>query len=368
MVSAVIFATTFAASGLLALLLIRVAPRLGLVDHPGGRKEHAASTPLIGGIAIALSCVVGLAVVPFPHAWPLALAMLIMMAVGIADDIHEIPPLPKFIVQAAACLVMVYLAGVQLNTVGALFGWRPFGMWLFTVPMSVFAVIGVINAINMVDGIDGNTGGIALVAFAAFAYVARESGMWSQYNVLVSLTGATAGFLLLNARWPWNKRARTFLGDTGSMLIGFLLGWFAIDLSAGNGSPTDGMRTFPPICALWVIVIPLCDCVSLMLRRRKAGRSMFVADRQHLHHYLLNRGLGIGQASAVTAGLSVVTALIAIGGWKLGVPEPAMFVAFVVLFVGYHRFMSHAFKTMPQLSVMPESTSVLGGVNVKDKT
>jgi len=263
--------------------------------------------------------------------------------------------------------VMVYLAGVQLNTVGNLVGLRPVGLWIFVVPLSVFAVIGVINAINMVDGIDGNTGGIALVAFAAFAFVARESGMWDQYKVLVSLTGATAGFLLLNARWPWNTKARTFLGDAGSMLIGFLLGWFAIDLSAGNGSPTDGMRTFPPICALWVIVIPLCDCVSLMLRRRKAGRSMFVADRQHLHHYLLNRGLRVGQASAVTAGLSVVAALIGIGGWKLGVPEWVMFAGFVLLFIGYHRFMGHAFKTMPQFSVMPESTSEMGQLSGKPK-
>ena len=149
------------------------------------------------------------------------------------------------------------------------------------------------------------------------------------------------------------------------MLIGFLLGWFALDLSAGNGAPTDGIKTFSPICALWVIVIPLCDCVSLMLRRRKAGRSMFVADRQHLHHYLLNRGLGVGQASAFTAGLSVVTASIALGGWKFGVPEPVMFAGFVVLFVGYHRFMSRAFQTMPQFSVMPETTSMLGSVGEK---
>ncbi len=240
-------------------------------------------------------------------------------------------------------------------------------MWIFVVPMSVSAVIGVINAINMIDGIDGNSGGVALVAFAAFAYVARESGMWDQYKILLALVGATAGFLVLNARWPWNRRARIFLGDAGSMLIGFLLGWFAIDLSAGNGSPTDGMKTFPPICALWVIVIPLCDCVSLMLRRRKAGRSMFVADRQHLHHYLLNRGLSVGQASAFTAGLSVVAALIGVGGWKLSVPEWVMFAGFVVLFVCYHRFMSRAFKSMPQFSVMPETTSMLGQVASKPK-
>ena len=249
MQSAVIIGTSLCAALALALFMVRIAPRLGLIDHPGGRKEHASSTPLVGGIAIALSCAVGLALVPLSYAWPLALAMSIIIAVGIADDIREVAPLPKFITQATACLVMVYAAEIQLNSVGALLGWRPIGMWVFAAPMSVFAVIGVINAINMVDGIDGNTGGIAMVAFAAFAFVARESGMWDQYRILLSLTGATAGFLMLNARWPWNKKARTFLGDAGSMLIGFLLGWFAIDLTAGNGSPTQGARSFPPICA-----------------------------------------------------------------------------------------------------------------------
>jgi UDP-GlcNAc:undecaprenyl-phosphate GlcNAc-1-phosphate transferase len=352
MQSSFIFITSFLAALAFALLLIRIAPRLGLVDHPGGRKEHAAVTPLIGGIAIAGAAAVGLSLAPLAYAWPLALCIVIIMAVGVADDIHEIAPLPKFVLQAVAVLVMVYVAGVQLHTVGNLIGFRPIGMWYFVVPMSVFAVIGVINSINMIDGIDGHTAGVAVVAFAAYAFVARESGMWPQYQILVALTGAAVAFHLLNARWPWNKRARTFLGDAGSMLVGFLLGWFAIDLSAGNGSVTDGTRTFPPICALWVIVIPLCDCVSLMLRRRKAGRSMFVADRQHLHHYLLNRGLRVGQASAVTAALSVVTAAVGIAGWKLAVPEWVMFVGFVVLFVGYHRFMSHEFKTMPQFSTM----------------
>ncbi|MCA3085474.1 MAG: hypothetical protein ING65_04060, partial [Rhodocyclaceae bacterium] len=189
MQSSFIFITSFLAALAFALLLIRIAPRLGLVDHPGGRREHASTTPLVGGIAVALAAAVGLSLAPIAYAWPLALCIVIIMAVGVADDIHEISPLPKFIVQAIATLVMVYVAGVQLSTVGELLGFRSIGMWYFVVPMSVFAVIGVINAINMIDGIDGHSSSVALVAFAAYAYVARESGMWPQYQILVSLTG-----------------------------------------------------------------------------------------------------------------------------------------------------------------------------------
>jgi UDP-GlcNAc:undecaprenyl-phosphate/decaprenyl-phosphate GlcNAc-1-phosphate transferase len=140
---------------------------------------------------------------------------------------------------------------------------------------------------------------------------------------------------------------KNFLGDAGSMLVGFLIGWFAIDLTTGNGSPSTGTRSFPPICALWVIVIPLCDCVSLMIRRNLAGKSMFVADRQHLHHYLLNRKLSVGAASAVSLGINAACAAFGIAGWILEVPEPLMFAAFIGLFAVYHWHMTRAFRVMP---------------------
>lgn len=339
-------------SALLVFFLIRFAASLKLVDHPGGRKEHLGATPLVGGLAIALVLFGALAMYAPTVSVPMALAVFAILVVGFWDDIHEIRPLPKFLVQAAACLIMVLSANVRLHTVGNLFGTAPIGLWVFVVPMSVFAVIGVINALNMFDGIDGHAGGVALVAFSAYAYVARESGLWEEYRILLVLAGATLGFLSFNARFPWNARARTFLGDTGSMLLGFLIGWFAIDLTAGNGAPSSGTKSFPPICALWVIVIPLCDCVSLMIRRKLARRSMFVADRQHLHHYLLNRSLSVGQASAVSFGANVVCAAVGLLGWKFGLPQPLLFAGFVLFFVVYHWHMVVAFRVMPQHSTM----------------
>jgi UDP-GlcNAc:undecaprenyl-phosphate GlcNAc-1-phosphate transferase len=346
-----------AAGFVMALLLIKIAPAVQLVDHPGGRKEHATVTPLVGGIGIALVLLGYLAIATPPFALAMAGAVIILMVVGVTDDVVEVKPLPKFAVQAFACAVMAQGASVTLRSVGDLFGMVPVGMWVFALPMTLFAIIGVINAINMFDGIDGHAGGAALVAFIAYAWVARESGLLAQHHTLLVLAGATLGFLLLNARFPWNARARTFLGDAGSMLLGFLIGWFAIDLTAGNGAPSAVTKTFPPICALWVIVIPLCDCVSLMLRRKLAGRSMFVADRQHLHHYLLNRGLSVGQASAFSFVLNAICASVGVLGWKFGVPESALFAGFVSLFVVYHWHMLRAFRVMPTHSNMgPSST------------
>jgi len=356
-----IFLPSVMAATIGMLLLIRTASQLHLLDHPGGRKEHARTTPVIGGLGIALVLLAALFVLQPPNVAGMGLSVLVILLVGVVDDIREIAPLPKFLAQAGACLIMIFLGKVQLNTVGNLLGFGVIGMWVLVIPMTVFAVIGVINAINMADGIDGHAGGIGLVTFVAYAYVARDSGLWDQYKILLVLAGATTGYLILNARWPWNKHARTFLGDAGSMLLGFLIGWFAIDLSAGNGlmaNSDHALKTFPAICALWVIVIPLCDCVSLMVRRKRAGHSMFMADRQHLHHYLLNRGLSVGQASVTSIAASAVCAVIGVGGWKLGVPEPIMFAAFVALFVAYHLHMQNAFNAMPQHDQMGASNTM----------
>ena len=340
-----LFAASFCAVLMLTSFLIRIAPGLGLMDMPGGRKNHERSTPLVGGIGIAAAVLLALAAIAPAYAVPLAAAVTLIVALGICDDLIELKPSIRFLVETGACLLVILAGGIVLRTVGNLGGWGPIGMWHLTVAMTAFAVIGVVNAINMADGIDGHVAGIGLAAFGAYALAAREMGMWDEYRLLVVLCGSTAAFAVFNARFPWNRQARAFLGDAGSMLTGFLLGIFAVQLTAGNGSPTAGLRTLPPIAALWVVVLPLCDCISLMVRRRREGRSMFAADRQHFHHYLLARGCGIGQASLIAFCLNAACAAIGIGGWLLGWPEPLLFGAFVVLFVCYHRHMRHAFSS-----------------------
>ena len=338
MISLTIAGITFVSTLLVLLVLIRLAPSLKLMDHPGGRKEHPGKTPVVGGLGIAIVTIVAL---PYLHtqAWMVTvLAYSMLLVIGVLDDVYNLPPTPKFLFQAGASLLMFYLADVKLMSVGNLIGYGPIGTWLFAPAITAFAVIGVINAINMADGMDGHAGFISLITFLAYAYVARESALWDQYKLLLALTGSVTAFLALNARSPWLKQAKTFLGDSGSMLMGFIIACFAVDLTQGPG------RTFPPICALWVVVIPLCDCVSLMIRRKRSGRSMFAADRHHLHHYLLMRGLSVGQATMASAAANLVCASIGVLGWKLEVAEPVMFAGFVALFVSYHLHMSRVFR------------------------
>ena len=341
MQSVVIIFTCVAATLLVMHILILNSKKLKLLDHPGGRKDHPLVTPLVGGISIAVVLVLSLAWLMPVHAMAMSIAIILLMAIGVKDDIHEVSPLPKLAVQACACLVMIFVGHVELRSVGNLLGLGDIGLWIFVIPMTIFASIGVINAINMADGMDGHSGIIIVVALIAYAFVAHDSGLWDQYQTLLVLIGAMFAFLLLNLRTPWRKRAAVFLGDAGSMLMGFLLAWFAIDLS----SSAHGLaRPFPPICALWVVVIPLCDCVSLMVRRLMARVSPLKADRQHLHHFLLSRGLSVSQANLLMLMVSTICAAVGVGGWKWGVPQPLLFAGFVALFVVYHFCISRYFS------------------------
>jgi UDP-GlcNAc:undecaprenyl-phosphate GlcNAc-1-phosphate transferase len=323
------------------IVLSRAAPTLRLIDEPGGRKAHHAPVPLVGGLAIFLALLSAAAVVGIAtSAGYFLFALSIVIMVGMWDDVAEISPRVKFAIQIAASAVMIWGAGVQLTSVGDLLGWKPIGLWVFTIPMTVFAIVGVVNSINMVDGLDGLGGSIAFVAFAWYCAVAFQSGLEVQFKTALIFCGAIAGFLLFNLRFPWQPRARVFLGDAGSLMIGFALGWFAIDLTQGEG------RTFPPIAALWVLLLPLADCVSLMTRRVRARKSPFVADRHHIHHYLLARGFTHGQTLATLVGLSILFGAVGYFAWRLGVPEPFLFWPFFFGFLAYHFSIKRAWKAI----------------------
>ena len=332
-------AMALAISAIAVLLFARLAPAIGLVDVPGGRKEHRRVVPLVGGLAIFV------AVISMAYIDGIAsgvsyfmLALSIIIAIGLWDDVAEISPRLKFAIQIIASAIMIWGADVELRSVGDLLGWRPIGLWLFAVPMTIFAIVGVVNSVNMMDGLDGLGGSIAFVAFAWYAAVAASSGLTLQLQTALIFCGAIAGFLLFNLRFPWQKHARVFLGDAGSLMIGFALGWFAIDLTQGEA------RTFPPIAALWVLLLPLTDCVSLMARRVKARQSPFLADRHHIHHYLLARGFSHTATLVTLVSLSAVFGAVGYFAWRLEVPEPYLFWPFFFGFFAYHAWIQRAWR------------------------
>ena len=335
------FIATVGLSAAAIVVFSRLAPSMGIVDEPGGRKAHAHPVPLVGGLAIFAALLAGAVIMGIAaQAGYFLFTLSIIIAVGLWDDVTEISPRLKFGIQVIASLLMIYGAQVQLHTLGNLLGFRIVGLSILAVPLTVFAIVGVVNAVNMMDGMDGLGGSLAITAFGWYAVVAMDSGLDVPFYTALVLCGAIAGFLLFNLRFPWQPHARVFLGDAGSLMIGFALGWFAIDLTQGPG------RSFPPIAALWVLLLPLADCVSLMLRRLARGRSPFNGARDHIHHYLLARGFTPSQTLAILTAMSVLFGAVGYFGWRLELPEAALFWPFFFGFFLYHAWIKRAWARL----------------------
>jgi len=265
-------------------------------------------------------------------------ATAVMLCTGMRDDLRELAPRTRFSLQILACLVMIYVSGVVLTDFGSLLwnGVLPLG-W-FSVPVTLFAALGVINAFNMMDGIDGLSAMVFIVAGSAMAWLALTTGHGFNASVLTIAVGAVLGFFLLNAHFPWNRHARVFLGDSGSMFLGLLLAWQFIDL--GNGDE----RAFSPVAAVWLLGIPLLDTMRLMKRRWRRGGSALQADQFHLHHAFLKAGFSVTQTVAAIAVLVLFTTTISIAGQALAWPEYMMFYGYVAFAFVYLRIMRRCWR------------------------
>ncbi len=333
--TAISIALMMAAGVLVTLILLPVAASVGLVDHPDERKVHSGRIPLVGGIAIfatALVCAV------FATAFDTEtrlffLASGIVLAAGIIDDRWGLTPRSRFIAQSAAVLVMILVAGLVLENFGNLFLDRLFSLGLLAIPITVFSALGVINAFNMVDGIDGLSGTIFIIAALAMIVLIAGADHPNAQNLLGIYVAATFGFLVLNARWPWLKSAKVYLGDSGSALLGFVLAWYFVDLSQGD------QRIFAPITAVWLVAVPLLDTFFLIIKRVRERKSPFGADRHHLHHAFLRAGFSVRQTWLSIGLLAVLLAGFGVFSEWVGWPEYWRFYLFILLSSVYNYTM-----------------------------
>jgi len=328
----------------LALALVPAAAKIGVVDHPGERKVHEEPTPLTGGPAIYLVLFSFLAW-HFP-ADPFVQALLIggtlIFLAGLADDRKHLSPITRFIVQAGACLVMVFHGGTWLDDFGPLIWPGVLELGPLAVPITVFAALGVINAFNMIDGMDGLSGGVFMVAAAGLAMYAGFAGAETMHWVLLAAIFSVLGFMLLNARLPWNKKARVFLGDSGSTLLGFLLAWCFIAL--GNDHNETGQRIFQPMTAVWLFAVPLMDTTYLIARRTKQRRSPLAADQHHLHHAFLRAGFSTGETWTRIMLLAMAAGVIGFGFELSGLPEYWSFWFFIASSLVYFQYMRQTWR------------------------
>jgi len=318
-------------TALLIVLLRRPAERLRLLDQPGGRKRHSDAVPLTGGIALALGFYIVLSV-SFAAVGDFAvfLALIGVLAfVGMIDDLVEASPRAKLGVQLLAAVLMTTWGEHRLLGLGNLFGGGALLLGDWSIPFTVFATVAVVNAINMLDGLDGLAGGLVAVMLGCLALFAFWLGEAGSMTVIVALLGAVLGFLLFNAPRPWRLGQRTFMGDSGSLVLGFAVAWFTIDLSQRRAVAA------PPVVMLWVVGLVLFDLFTVTVRRVLSRRSPVAADRGHIHHLLQRCGLSANGTWVLLIAANALLGAIGAIGWRAGLSEPVLLGAYLALGLGY---------------------------------
>jgi len=310
-----------------AILLLTVhAEKLGFIDHPDGiRKIHTVAKPLVGGIGVITAVVISMFVfVPVVQYLALIIAMLMVGTVGALDDRHDLHFKVRFIVQIAATVAIMTLGGTVLHSFGNLLGFGVISTGFLAYVITIFCVLGVINAVNMIDGLDGLAGGTSLVAFSAFGMLAWLNGQLELMLISVAFVGALAAFL----RFNWFP-SKLFMGDAGSMTLGFVLAFFAIEVSQKAGSVVS------PVAALLVLALPITDTITVMIKRVLKGQSPFHPDKTHLHHILKAMGVNHHKVVIVMIAATVVSSTIAVVGTLLQLPDYAFFSIYLACFTTY---------------------------------
>jgi len=309
-----ITALSLLSSALMTLLLmplvVRLAKRVGAVDHPDARKVHRQVMPRMGGLTFMLCLlVIPASVLPFSDEMTAFVAGLLVVAlVGLADDIVGIAPKWKFSGLFIAATLFVVLGDTSITNLGNLFGWGEVETGVLAIPVTVVATVGFINALNLSDGLDGLAAGIAFIAVFFLGCFSLLIGDQSTLLLSVALLGSMIGFLYFNSH-----PARVFMGDTGSLVLGYVLA--AISLLLIKSSQGSGDASVSPVMMGTLLGLPLADTLFVMGKRIRNGTSPFLPDKTHFHHRLMHLGM---PHNGVVGAIYVLMAIYGIAAIALG--------------------------------------------------
>lgn len=296
-----VFAMTFSATALLTPAVRRLAWRWGAVDRPGFRRVHTKPTPRMGGLAIFIAITLALCIARGGSEATVGIitGSVVIVLLGIYDDIRGVPAKIKLAFQVlAACIPVAY---------GFYFSWvvNPFGGAFYVDGLgAVFAIlwiVGMINTINLSDGLDGLAAGITMIAATTFFFLALSYGHFGVAILSVALVGSTLGFLQYNF-----NPAVIFMGDTGSMYLGYMLGVLVLESMAQRASMTEFL------IPLMILGLPILDLLFAIVRRKMNGQPIMTADRAHIHHRILDKGYTPKQTVLLLYGLSAGLGMLAL--------------------------------------------------------
>lgn len=303
-----ILATSALICTILVPFVAQLSVRFGGLDRPDERKIHLRATPRLGGIAIFCSL---LFTIIFycdinPQIKGLLAGAIIIFLTGLADDLANLSPRQKFAGEFLAAGLAVFIGDICVRQLGNPFGLGVIELGPLAVPFTLLGIVGLINAINLLDGLDGLAGGVCAISCVTFAIISFISGNTLLLSLNVALLGTLLGFLRYN-----HHPAIIFMGDSGSLLLGYCMGVFSVMLATGGARPVS------PYIPLLVLGVPILDTLVVMVNRKRAGKRLFLPDKTHLHHRLLDLGFRHRATVLIVFGLEYLTSIIAVTGLRL---------------------------------------------------
>ena len=290
--------------------LVKFALKKGIVDNPNARKLNRMPVPVLGGVgvflgfAIAFYTIAAIMHMQLPHIY--IVVLLLMLGVGFIDDLYDLKPAAKFMAQILAVLLLYFVCDLRIDNFYGIFGLYELPIAI-SLPLTLIACVGLINSLNLIDGIDGLSSGYSIVASMLFA--AWTCVQSCNVNLLMScaLIGALIPFFIYNV---FGKRYKMFIGDAGSHLLGVMFCILALNV-VNSPSPESYVEAALIPFVLAVLSFPVFDTLRVMTMRMCKGYSPFKADKTHLHHALVGKGLTHLATTLIIIGLN----LLVVGAW-----------------------------------------------------
>ncbi len=321
--------------------LIKVAVLKRLIDHPSeDRKIHTRSVPTIGGIIIFAATIFAFcmwygiqyfkdasSMIKSVNEFKLIIATsLVLFFVGIKDDIIGTAPVKKLFAHILVALILVLMGDIRISSLHGIFETYVIPYWA-SVFLSIFTYVGVVNSFNLIDGVDGLAAGIGFISSVCFGAWFIAAGDYPYAALSFSLAGALLGFLVFNF-----APAKIFMGDSGSLIIGLFICILAIKLIE---FPTQQLNVFwlrvsKPVFVIAILAYPLLDTLRSFMIRTFKGISPFMADRNHIHHKLLNSGFSHRKTALIIYLFSVFNLILALCSYYL--PFPTISLVLILLF------------------------------------
>ena len=310
------------ALGLIGMpVVLRIAKKKGFVVRPNKRMSHTGEVPNVGGLNICFSFMLTYLLFEYDQLSQsqfFLIGLFAIMAVGFIDDVLVLTPMTKLLGETFAGIVLIGFADLRITHLHGLFGITEIGL-IPSYLISLFVLIAIINAVNLIDGIDGLASGLGILYclfFAIYFWLTGDTG-WSILGVC--MIGSLAVFFIYNV---FGHKGKIFMGDSGSLLLGYLLTAFVFhfcETNAYHTVPESLHMNAAPIVAICVLMVPIFDTIRVSLTRLKQHRSPFQPDKNHIHHLLLRTGLNHIQTTCVLLSVSVLFIALGILGrnWNM---------------------------------------------------